>query len=499
MTRCKTVLLLMMFAIAGCGSSIDNKGKSKGASSSPTNNTAPSNNSTVAASCGDGVLNPGELCDPAIAEGAGACPEVCAAPACATAMLVGSASMCTAQCIVEPVACADGDGCCAAGCDSSNDNDCQNQCGDGVVEGPETCDGNCPAQCDDGDACTTDTLVGTAAQCNAQCRFEPVTTCTSNDGCCPPGCTAEVDNDCVPLATCGNGVLDAGELCDGDCPTSCESGDACSTGRPVGSAATCDARCTTTPISACVSGDGCCPSGCTSSTDSDCACVPRTCAQAGAECGTISNGCGSTITCTDTCTSIEACSAQNKCVAEDFIGANCTDYPQCGSSLDAVCILPPVWPGGYCSILCSPGGNTLCPAGSHCVDFDGTNSVCMSNCTNNSQCDSDYTCRQWDGVGPLECVPPAPAPGSGLVGDACDFDTDCESTLYCAQTAGETSFPGGICTQICVILLDQCPEGGVCTLDLVCAAECTSNADCRVGYSCAGFGLPGTSLHCAPS
>src|SRR5690349_13401911 len=63
-------------------------------------------------------------------------------------------------------------------------------CGNGVVDADETCDTAiasgataCPSGCDDGNACTTDTLSGSA--CTAACEHAPVTACTSGDGCCP--------------------------------------------------------------------------------------------------------------------------------------------------------------------------------------------------------------------------------------------------------------------------------------------------------------------------
>jgi hypothetical protein len=38
------------------------------------------------------------------------------------------------------------------------------ECGNGIVEPGENCDGNCPTSCDDGDVCTRDMLRGT--DCN---------------------------------------------------------------------------------------------------------------------------------------------------------------------------------------------------------------------------------------------------------------------------------------------------------------------------------------------
>lgn len=76
-------------------------------------------------------------------------------------------------------------------------------------------------------------------------------------------------------AQCSNGVVDPGETCDGNCPTSCApSGDACMAMQLVGSSATCDAACVPQTITECVSGDGCCADGCDASNDSDCAATP---------------------------------------------------------------------------------------------------------------------------------------------------------------------------------------------------------------------------------
>ena len=53
-----------------------------------------------------------------------------------------------------------------------------------------------------------------------------MTAFVAGDGCCPAGCNLTVDSDCS--ATCGNGVVEAGETCDGvNCPTDCNDGNAC--------------------------------------------------------------------------------------------------------------------------------------------------------------------------------------------------------------------------------------------------------------------------------
>jgi hypothetical protein len=101
------------------------------------------------------------------------------------------------------------------------------RCGDGVVTPPETCDvaipagaeGACPTGCDDGDACTVDTLVGDG--CDASCSHTPIVHFADGDGCCPAGGAAYQDSDCPSV--CGNGVVEPGEQCDGgpDCSPSC--------------------------------------------------------------------------------------------------------------------------------------------------------------------------------------------------------------------------------------------------------------------------------------
>ncbi len=81
-------------------------------------------------------------------------------------------------------------------------------CGNGVLEPGELCDGDCPAACSDGDVCTQDIRAGSDAQCNVICSHPTITTCTSNDGCCPSGCTNAQDSDCQSTMTfdCANAM-----------------------------------------------------------------------------------------------------------------------------------------------------------------------------------------------------------------------------------------------------------------------------------------------------
>lgn len=178
--------------------------------------------------CGDGRVTGVEKCDVAIKPGLpGACPTECPdLEKCVPRILNGTA--CQTACELRQVLCESGDGCCAGNCTPSNDADCSASCGDGVLQPLETCEprseASCPTQadCDDGDPCTTDMLMGTAAACNVTCAHIPITQLAAGDGCCPAGANANTDGDCVPR--CGNQVHEAGEDCDGvdGCTASCE-------------------------------------------------------------------------------------------------------------------------------------------------------------------------------------------------------------------------------------------------------------------------------------
>lgn len=180
--------------------------------------------------CGNGIVEPGEVCDTGIVAGAGACPMACNDGLVCTMDVLSSAGTCQAACSFVPItAPASGDGCCPAGANSTTDSDCVAACGNGVVEPPsETCDtgiasgpGACPTACDDGVACTAN-VVGNAGTCQAVCTFPPITMPASGDGCCPSGANANNDNDCAPV--CGNGVTESGEQCDDG---NANNGDAC--------------------------------------------------------------------------------------------------------------------------------------------------------------------------------------------------------------------------------------------------------------------------------
>ena len=90
-------------------------------------------------------------------------------------------------------------------------------CGDGVCEGSENevnCEIDCgcasDTECDDGDACTTDTCVGGA------CENTDVP-CGPNDGCCSPGCSSSNDPNCPSCSPKNAACSSNQDCCSGRC------------------------------------------------------------------------------------------------------------------------------------------------------------------------------------------------------------------------------------------------------------------------------------------
>jgi hypothetical protein len=208
-------------------------------------------------------------------------------------------------------------------------------CGDGLVSANEACDiligkgkaGACPhgdEDCPKGDSCVEWKFNGYKG-CNAACKkWEPQ--CQGGDGCCPSACSAKNDADCS--SSCGDGIIQEGELCerasavDGGslregipvCPTKCpddNDNNDCTKQELFGSEENCTAVCKSVRITALKGGDGCCPDGADTNKDSDCKPV----------CGNkIAEGneeCDSTPNCDKNCKNSTLTADQQKCL-KDF-------------------------------------------------------------------------------------------------------------------------------------------------------------------------------------
>ena len=339
--------------------------------------------STADAACGNGVREGSELCD-------GDCPTACSPTPCFHVELVGAAASCDARCEVsEVVVCADADGCCATGCDHGADKDCSPSCGDGVISGTEKCEPEsvalpCPGsnECDDGDPCTEDKVIGSAQQCSAQCAHMPITRRVAGDQCCPAGANIASDADCE--AFCGDGVVSGTERCDAAVPGSCPTPSSCALltegcERSVLVGTGCDAHCELDRIRTAQNGDQCCPPGATVGTDTDCEprcgdgvvsgneeCDPHTPAGEYGRCPASSNDC--------------SLPAGDPCLLAVLVGdpqqcnARCTFEPREAGAQDACC------PSGAssqddpdCSPVC---GNGLVEDGELCDSGPGSSNPC---------------------------------------------------------------------------------------------------------------------------
>lgn len=478
--------------------------------------------------CGNGRVDPNELCDIAITSGEGACPTSCKDGfACTKDELVG-AGTCRAYCPFDAVtSCQSGDGCCPQGCNSDGDSDCSATCHDGKVDPLETCDtaiqpaqpGACPqsdADCKDSDACTQDTVLNPGS-CTAECIHKKIIACGASDGCCPNGCTSANDKDCTPA--CGDGVLDAGEACDtaipsgakGACPkdaNACADGDSCTTDSVTGSG--CQQRCIHSAITTCKAGDSCCPATCDAQKDSDCAAVcgnnvveagekcdgncPMSCNSAplcrtgkllGSACqrecdysGSVANG----MACpSGTCQSGACCSGCAKL-------GNCyggTSLASCGLGGVACSVCSattscetPSCATGACSVVPKSNG-TSCPGGT-CLGGD-----CCTGCVGGGLCKPGTTTKDC-GSGGVTCAlcPPAPVCQTATCTSTGCTLTPSPDGIACNGGAGTCR--GGTCCEGCW-LAGTCYPG---TTDALCGADgglCQACADCCSKGGVCGF------------
>jgi hypothetical protein len=383
----------------------------------------PANDADCECNCGNGMVEGtcGETCDPL-----GSCPQACPPMGCQLRRLVNGGT-CQAQCVNDGMQtmCVNGDGCCPSNCNASNDNDCDARCGNGAVEGAETCDppSMCPRSCP-WNGCGKRKLEGSADACSARCVDDGMQTeCASGDGCCPPGCNNNLDSDCS--ARCGNGVREGSEKCDGaDCPASCPN-QGCQRRRLQGSAAQCSAECVDAgEITACMNGDSCCANGCTSVNDNDCS----------ARCG---NG---------------VREGSEKCD-----GADCpTACPAMGCNRRRL-----VGSAGQCTAECVADGTiTMCANGDGCCPASGCNR------------NNDNNCPAMCGNGAIE------------MGETCDPVAMCTSqSQACVSDRDTIRVPSGMvanCTFRCNTMPRPCAaatDGQCPAACMPCGANCAANQD----------------------
>jgi hypothetical protein len=124
--------------------------------------------------------------------------------------------------------------------------------------------------------------------------------------------------------------------------------------------------------------------------------------------------------------------------------------------------------------------------GGSCVAVDNTDSACPDGTYDPFSGDRAF-CR----TDPAErcCVP------KGGIGSPCDDDHLCDASPETCLSGPSTNPPDGVCTGYCDNN-SPCPAGAVCAQVLwsqapgMCLAPCTSDSECREGWSCQPHRIP---------
>lgn len=164
--------------------------------------------------CGNGRLDPGELCDTALPiDDADRCPAPDDCPKPDVCVVAYEGEGCQARCALRLITqCVADDGCCPKGCDSSTDGDCPSAetCGDGKPDEREFCDKDCPASCPP-KLCNSGQVIGDADTCTARCFYTPTqegTECFT--GTAPGKCYGgKCCDGCWDGSSCFGGTTDA--------------------------------------------------------------------------------------------------------------------------------------------------------------------------------------------------------------------------------------------------------------------------------------------------
>ncbi len=396
-------------------------------------------NRPLAAMCGDGVVNGGDLCDGGDLGGASCTSFGYASAAglacnasCDAYVTTGCAAVC-GNAVAEP-----GEACDTGGASASCDANCTAvSCGDGTCNGAAgetavSCGADCPTTCGDalitgGEVCDGANLAG--QDCAGFGYVEAAGLA------CAGTCASFVTTGCA--AACGNTVVEPGEACD--------------TGGVDG--ATCDGDCT-----AVVCGDARCN-----------AAAGETAGSCAADCATV---CGDGLI-----TGSEACDGSN------LAGQDCADFGYvaiAGLSCAGTCAS---FVTTGCTAAC---GNSVAEPGEACDAGGVDGAACDGDCT--AVVCGDARCNAPAGETAASCAADCPTvcgdalvtgaevcDGSNLAGQDCaDFGYVAIAGLACA--GGCASFVTTGCTASCgngtVEPGEPCDGGGVATA--TCDADCTT-------------------------
>jgi hypothetical protein len=356
--------------------------------------------------------------------------------------------------------------------------------------------------------------------------------------------------DAAPSAgVCGNGVIEAGEECEGNCPTACPKR-GCTSFALQGSAERCTARCVELGVeTGCRHDDGCCPLGCTTANDKDCSVMcdngvreegetcdplsacPTTCQAQGCQLRKLVNPGTCAAECVDdrqqsVCVTGDGCCPSNCNTSND---GDC--QPRCGNGVvesgekcDPVSSCPSTCPNqgcrlrrlnaqGTCNAECVDGGmQTACRSGDDC---------CPPGCNANNDDDCEPRCGNGVREASERCDPLSSCPSScsnqgcqirTLVG-AGTCEARCENGGSQTQCrSGDGCCPGPQCSFAndrecparCGDADGMCPSGCSFNQDQDCkrpnGEDCGSNGQCQnnrcTGGVCCNNGQNGCGGRC---
>ncbi len=435
--------------------------------------------------CGNGLLEPGELCDDGNTVEGDCCSSLCEPATDGTGCDDGSYCNGTDQCQAGACALHSGDPCAAGG-----------ECADSCDENTDTCLAVSGAACSaDANPCTDDVCNGAGAcvhPANSAACDDGVF-CNGIDSCDAGVCSVHTGNPCAANAECADSCDEGVDSCNEPAETPCtDDGNPCTDDFCDG-----DGGCVHIPNSApCDDGQWCngtdtCGGGtCSVHTGSPCAggeeCADA-CDEAADSCfDPVATPCSSDGNpCTD-----DVCNGEGDCVHQDNSapcddGVFCNGADTCSGGTCSVHDGNPCSAGGECADVCDEAADTCnLTAGAPCTD-DGnvcTSDVCdgAGACVhpaNNAPCDDGVWCNGADTCSAASCSLHTgnPCAGGTECADVCDEAGD-TCNVAAGTACGSDSNP---CTD------DVCSGTGHC-LHQPNSLPCDDGEFCNGEDTCAG-------------